>query len=87
MASLSTPVPTIAVTAISSKHARNRELQVGETHDHVLDPAAKIARDQAEHDADHKADGNRRKPDEQRDPAGQRQAAQDVPAELIGAER
>jgi hypothetical protein len=74
-------------SASASTQLRDRQHHVGDAHDGLAQPAAAIAGQQAERHADQHGDAD----DGQRDRRGaaraQDDAREDVPAEIVGAER
>lgn len=62
-------------------------LQIGVAHDDVVDPAAEIAGDETERDADHRCDDHRRDAHEQRDPGAGDDAAREIATEIVGRQR
>ena len=65
---------------------RQREPSVGEAHDHLVDPAAEIARNDAERRPDGAGKDHRGEADHHRDPGAKDQPREHVAAELVGAE-
>ncbi len=66
---------------------RERELDVGQAHQEVVDPAAEVAGDEADDHAEQARDEHRGEPDHQRDARAEDDAGEDVAPEVIGAER
>jgi hypothetical protein len=64
-----------------------RQEDVGDPHDHVVQPAAGGAGQDAERHADEGAEREHAEDDEQRRPRAVEHAREDVAAELVGAER
>ena len=65
---------------------RKRPLQVDVAHDDVIEPAPEIARKHAERDPGDERDGDRGDADEQRHLRAHDDAAQEIAAEIVGAE-
>jgi hypothetical protein len=63
-----------------------RQHDVADPHDQRVDPAAGVAREEAEADADHERQQHRRAADEKRDPGAEHQRREDVATLLVGAE-
>ena len=66
---------------------RQGEPGVGKAHDDLVDPAAEIARDDAERRSDNAGENYRGKADYHRHPGAEDQPRQHVAAELVGAEQ
>ncbi len=66
---------------------RQREPGVGDAHDDLVRPAAEIAREDAQHGADHAGEDHRGEADDHRDPGAEDQPRQHVASELVGAEQ
>jgi hypothetical protein len=78
--------PTIALI-VSQQDERERQLHVGQPHQHRRRPALHEACQQAEQTAGHRRHYHRADADEQRQAGAVPHAGQQVTAELIGAER
>jgi hypothetical protein len=66
---------------------RKRQHDVADPHDQRVEPAADIAGDEAEADADDERQEHRRAADEQRDARAEHERREDVAALLVGAEQ
>ena len=67
--------------------AREGQEDVGDAHQHGVDPAAEISRGQPDREADRHHDDRDQGDDGQRDARAEEDARVDVAAELVGAER
>ena len=67
------------------RQRRQREPGIGDAHDDLVDPAAQVARENAEHGADHAGEDHRGEAHHHRDPGAEDQPRQHVTAQLVGA--
>ena len=65
---------------------RERELDVGESHERVVDPPAEVARREADGQPEAPGDRHGRQADDQGDPGAEEGPREDVPPEVIRAE-
>ena len=71
---------------MASRYGGNRELDVRDAHQDVVDAPARIARDEADDDAERAGQADGDHAHEQRDARAVDEPAQDVAADLVGAE-
>ena len=69
------------------RQQRNREKDVGDAHDRVVEPAAVVAGDRAERRADEHLHDHGEEADRQRDARAEEQAREQIAADLVGSER
>ena len=86
MMAFSMPGPSAATKASARIEAREGEEDVGDPHQHRIDPAAEIAGDGADQEADGRCDQRHQHHDEERDARAVDDAGEDVPRLVVGAE-
>jgi hypothetical protein len=73
--------------AIAIQDLRECELNVGQSHDHVVDHTTEVTGQQTERDTEHSGQGHGRKTHQQRNLGPVQHPTQDVPAQLVGAQQ
>ena len=79
--------PTMAARKMAKVSAGKREPGVGYAHDHLVDPAAEIAGDDAEQGADAAGDQHGGEADDHRHAGAEDQPRQHIAPDMIGAEQ
>ncbi len=82
----SMPGPSAAAKASASIEAREGEEDVGDAHQHRIDPAAEIAGDRADGEPDGHHDDRHQHHDGERGARAVERAREDVAPQLVGAE-